>query len=87
MAFAIVSDKPLGKRETFVQEMLNALDEQNAQNIAMVARLPGGNVMTAYFNMDLQDKQLASAQIDLDVMDDMFMANRDRYLLEEDENE
>lgn len=87
MAFAIVSDKPLGKREIFVQEMLSALDEQNAQNIAMVARLPGGAVMTAYFNMDLQDKQLASAQIDLDVMDDMFMANRDRYLLEEDENE
>ena len=85
MAFAIVSDKPLGKRERFVQEMLNVLDELGAENIAVVARLSAGEVLTAYFNMDLQDKQLATKQIDMDIMDEMIMANRERYFLGEDE--
>lgn len=85
MAFAIVSDKPLGKRERFVQEMLNVLEELGAENIAVVARLPAGEMLTAYFNMNLQDKQLATKQIDLDIMDEMIMENRDRYFMEEDE--
>ena len=83
MSFVIVSDRPLGKREQFIREMLNEMAKLDVDKIAVVGRLPGGEIMTAYFNMGLEDMMLASSWINTDVVHHVIEANRDVYEEEE----
>ena len=65
---------------------MNTMAEMEAEKIAVVAVLPGGEVMTAYFRMGLNDKVLASGHIQRDAMTDCMRVNRD-YILGEEEDE
>lgn len=84
MAFAIVSDKPLGEREQFIQEMMNAFAEADVRKIAVVGKLPGGEILTAYWNMELEDKMLTSSWMQMDVVHEVIRVNMPHE--EEDED-
>ena len=84
MAFAIVSDKPLGEREQFIQEMMETMAAANAQKIAVIGTLPDGETLSCYWNMSLEDKMLASSWINMDVVDQVIRVNMPHE--EEDED-
>ena len=84
MAFVIVSDKPLGEREQFIQEMMNTFAEADIGKIAVVGKLPGGEILTAYWNMELEDKMLAGSWIQMDTVHEVIRVNMPHE--EEDED-
>ena len=84
MAFVIVSDKPLGERERFIQEMMNAFAEADVRKIAVVGKLPGGEILTAYWNMELEDKMLAGSWIQMDTVHEVIRVNMTDEEVEED---
>ena len=67
--FMLLSDRPQKNYETFLLEP----DEEDEA------------VLTGYFNMNLQDKELAAANIQADVVDGILRANIKRYLEELEE--
>ena len=75
MAFVIVSDKPLGERERFIQEMMEAMDAANVQKIAVIGALSDGGMLSCYWNMSLKDKLLTSSWINMDVVNQVIRAN------------
>lgn len=86
MDFVVLSSKPLSERERFLQEGMNTMAEMEVEKIAVVAMLPGGEVMTAYFQMGLNDKVLAAGHLQMDAMTDCMRVNRD-YIFGEEEDE
>lgn len=88
--FMLLSDRPQKNYEAFLLEGLEELRKHTVRGLAVVALLEpdeeGEAVLTGYFNMSLQDKELAAANIQADVVDGILRANIKRYLEElEDE--
>lgn len=88
--FMLLSDRPQKNYETFLLEGLEELRKYTVRGLAVVALLEPDEedeaVLTGYFNMNLQDKELAAANIQADVVDGILRANIKRYLEElEDE--
>lgn len=86
MDFVVLSSKPLTMREVFLQDAMNHLAELKAEKVALVAMVPGGGYVTAYFGMEMCDKITSAGYIQMDAMTDYIKVNRD-YLLREDDEE
>lgn len=85
--FTILSDKPFEDYISFVTEMLQIISHQKVRGLAVVVMLEepdeeGADVLTGYYNMNLQDKQAAASNIQADVTDGLVRANLRRYLEE-----
>lgn len=86
-AFMIVSDRPPEEYQAFLTQAIQDLSDYAVRGVALVALLEEpdedeADVLTAYFNMNLQDKQLAAGNIQADVVDGIVRANMRRYLEE-----
>lgn len=86
MDFIVLPSKPLTNREVFLQDAMNHLAEMKAEKVALVAIVPGGGYVTAYFGMEMCDKITSAGYIQMDTVTDYIKANRD-YLLEEEDDE
>lgn len=85
--FTIISDKPFEDYISFVTETLQIISHQKVRGLAVVVMLEepdeeGADVLTGYYNMNLQDKQAAASNIQADVTDGLVRANLRRYLEE-----
>jgi hypothetical protein len=76
----MVSDKPQTELSEFVAKTLDALGGEGVQSMAIVALCEDGTAQTAYWHMSLRDKAQAEAEIRYDAIDQMLLANKDRYL-------
>lgn len=90
--FTILSDKPFEDYISFVTETLQILSGEKVKGLAVVALLEepdagGADVLTGYYNMNLQDKQTAASNIQADVTDGIIRANMRRYLEEMEQEE
>jgi anaerobic selenocysteine-containing dehydrogenase len=86
---AIITDrKETTPFSNWLAESVDKLANEKVQGIALVALCADGQAMTAYWNMGMQDKANAESQIRYDCIDQMILANKDRYFrydYEEDE--
>lgn len=69
----------------YMAEILNVLDNYTVKGIAVVALTEETDTITAYWNMDLTDKQIAKEKIGDDCIDEFIRNNSDRYGFETDE--
>ncbi len=89
----VVSDAPPEEWQSFMAETMNALGKKKIQGIAVVALLSereedGSAALTGYFNMSVEDKAMAAAHIQGDVVDGIARANMRHWLdrVEQDED-
>lgn len=61
----------------WLEDVVKTLIEEDAQNIAMAARLPDDRVFTAYYMCDAQDKAVMASNIQADITMDIIKANID----------
>jgi len=83
----IVSDKGTQKFNPFMADTIERLNENKVKGIAISAICADGNTITGYWNMSLQDKAIAETAIHYDCIDQLIMANRDRYFKEQEDDE
>lgn len=79
----IISDKQQQEYTGFMAETLTLFEQENIKGIAIVA-LTDNETLTGYWNMNLKDKATAENEIRYDVIDQLIMANKDRYFEEQD---
>lgn len=82
----VVSDTLPEEWQGFMAETMSALGEKKVYGIAVVALLSereedGSTALTGYFNMSTEDRAMAAAHIQADVVDGIARANM-RYWLE-----
>ena len=92
MAKILLSDRPIEGWATFLSENIQILEEYRVRAVALVVLLEepdedGADVLTGYYGMSLQDKQIAASNIQADVTDGIIRANIQRYLEEEQDGQ
>ena len=90
--FMVVSDKPLQGHQEFLADLAKKTAGYKVKGVAAVFLLDEriderADVLTAYFNMNMQDRQIAAAEIQADIVDGIVRANIRRYLEELDEDQ
>lgn len=84
----LIGDTPNKDYETFLLETMDLLGEYKEVKSVAVVAFTDREVVTAYHKMCCMDKAYAAVNIQSDYIDDLMMANRDRYLnADSDENE
>lgn len=92
MAKILLSDRPIEGWATFLSENIQILEEYRVRAVALVVLLEepgedGADVLTGYYGMSLQDKQIAASNIQADVTDSIIRANIQKYLEELEEEQ
>lgn len=72
MASILVSDMPYA---SWLSDVLAMLEENKIDRICVAAPLPGGEVFTGYYNMDIMDKAVVATNIQADATLDAVCAN------------
>ena len=62
-----------------MKNFIKSIDLSKAEKIAVVIFNKDGTTECGYFNMDLKDKALAKHEIEIDIIDNVIRANKDRY--------
>lgn len=75
MASCLISDAPYA---AWLSDVLATLEEHKVTKIAVAAPLPGGEVLTGYFDMGTMDKALMATNIQADATMDAICANGQR---------
>jgi hypothetical protein len=83
---SIVSDKKTEYNE-WMAETLDKLGDEDIKGISVSAICKNGDVLTGYWNLNLQDKAIIHTNIQYDCIDQMIYTNRDRYQKPMDESE
>jgi len=78
----LCGDSPTQDYENFMLETINILEKHKVKGIAVVAFIddPNSEALTAYWNMGCIEKSYAATHIQSDAVDELVMANMDRYL-------
>lgn len=63
----------------FMAESYDVVKENEVESIIVCCKCKNGEVMTGYFNADFGTKQEMLGHIQADVIDEMILANLDRY--------
>lgn len=82
MASCLMSDAPYAP---WLSDVLAMLEENKIDRICVAAPLPGGEVFTGYYHMDMMDKAVVATNIQADAMMDAVCANG-RHIQEAWEN-
>lgn len=72
MASYLISDVPYA---SWLSDVLAQLEELKIDRIAIAAPLPGGEVFTGYYHMDMMDKAVVATNIQADATLDAVCAN------------
>lgn len=72
MASILVSDAPYA---SWFSDVLAMLEENKIDRICVAAPLPGGEVFTGYYHMDMMDKAVVATNIQADATLDAVCAN------------
>lgn len=72
MASILVSDAPYA---SWLSDVLAMLEENKIDRICVAAPLPGGEVFTGYYHMDMMDKAVVATNIQADATLDAVYAN------------
>lgn len=72
MASYFISDAPYA---SWLSDVLAQLEELKIDRIAIAAPLPGGEVFTGYYHMDMMDKAVAATNLQADATLDAVCAN------------
>lgn len=72
MASYLISDAPYA---SWLSDVLAQLEELKIDRIAIAAPLPGGEVFTGYYHMDMMDKAVVATNIQADATLDAVCAN------------
>lgn len=72
MASILVPDAPYA---SWLSDVLAQLEELKIDRIAIAAPLPGGEVFTGYYHMDMMDKAVVATNIQADATLDAVCAN------------
>ncbi len=72
MASILVSDAPYA---SWLSDVLAMLEENKIDRICVAAPLPGGEVFTGYYHMDMMDKAVVATNIQADATLDAVCAN------------
>lgn len=75
MASYLISDAPYA---SWLSDVLAQLEELKIDRIAIAAPLPGGEVFTGYYHMDMMDKAVVATNIQADATLDAVCANGHR---------
>lgn len=62
-----------------MKNFINSIDLSKAEKIAVVIFNNDGTTECGYFNMDLKDKAQAKHELEIDIIDGVIQANKDRY--------
>lgn len=81
----VVSDAPPEEWQGFLTETMNTICKKKIKGIAVVALLSeldedGCSALTGYFNMSTEDRAMAAAHIQGDVVDGIARANLRHWL-------
>lgn len=82
MASCLISDAPYAP---WLSDVLAMLEENKIDRICVAAPLPGGEVFTGYYHMDMMDKAVVATNIQADATLDAVCANG-RHIQEAWEN-
>lgn len=80
--YVLLSDKPPESHEQFIMEALEYMGDKPVVGVALVALLEDGTSVTGYHELDVLGKQIAAAQIQADITDDLVRANIADFLAE-----
>lgn len=72
MASCLMSDAPYAP---WLSDVLAMLEENKIDRICVAAPLPGGEVFTGYYHMDMMDKAVVATNIQTDATLDAVCAN------------
>lgn len=72
MASCLMSDAPYA---SWLSDVLAMLEENKIDRICVAAPLPGGEVFTGYYHMDMMDKAVVATNIQADATLDAVCAN------------
>lgn len=72
MASILASDAPYA---SWLSDVLAMLEENKIDRICVAALLPGGEVFTGYYHMDIMDKAVVATNIQADATLDAVCAN------------
>lgn len=72
MASILASDAPYA---SWLSDVLAMLEENKIDRICVAAPLPGGEVFTGYYHMDMMDKAVVATNIQADATLDAVCAN------------
>lgn len=72
MASYLISDAPYAP---WLSDVLAMLEENKIDRICVAAPLPGGEVFTGYYHMDMMDKAVVATNIQADATLDAVCAN------------
>lgn len=64
----------------FIAECLDAVEEYPIKGIALVVLTEEAETLTAYWNMDVEDKGIAEMHIRSDFIDQLVEANMQKYM-------
>ena len=62
-----------------MEDFIKKIDLSKAEKMAVVIFNDDGTTECGYFNMDLKDKAQAKHEIEIDIIDGVIQANKDRY--------
>lgn len=80
-------DNGLEKYAEWLEEAIGQIVERQPDAISVCAILPGGEVLTGYFNCGYQDKVIMGHYITADAMMDSILANADRIVAAAEQEE
>lgn len=72
MASILMSDAPYA---SWLSDVLAMLEENKIDRICVATTLPGGEVFTGYYHMDMMDKAVVATNIQADATLDAVCAN------------
>lgn len=72
MASYLISDAPYA---SWLSDVLAMLEENKIDRICVATPLPGGEVFTGYYHMDMMDKAVVATNIQADATLDAVCAN------------
>lgn len=79
MSTVILSDQMVKEYSPFVTDTLAHLAQEEVTGITIFAKLKSGATMTGYWNINMQEKVEAAGTIYSEAIDEMIIANIDRY--------
>ena len=62
-----------------MKNFIEKIDLKNAEKIAVIIFNKDGTTECGYFNMNLRDKAQAKHELEIDIIDSVIQANKDRY--------
>lgn len=65
-----------------MKDFIKNIDFEKAEKCAVIIFNKDGTTECGYFNMDLKDKAQAKHELEIDIIDSVICANKDRYFTE-----